>query len=66
MLTWFDVAGVDPDELVSIGAAMLVHHTESVQKLVNNNTLCLTTFAQRQNLFSTGFSIGWKTAVKIK
>ena len=56
VLTWFDVVGVDPDELVSVGAAMFVHHAESVQQLMNNNTLCLTSFAQRQNLFSTGSS----------
>ena len=58
VLTLFDVADIDPDELVSVGAAMFMHHAESVQKLVNNNTLCLTTFAQRQNLFSTFFSSG--------
>ena len=54
VLTFSDVAGIDPDELVSIGAAMLVYHAESVQQLVNNNTLALTSFSQRQNLFSTG------------
>jgi len=64
VLTWIDVVAVDPDELVSVRAAMLVHHTESVQKLVNNNTLCLTTFAQRQDLFSTGFSSSGKTSTK--
>lgn len=64
MLTLFDVAGIDPDELVSVRAAMLVHHAESVQKLVNNNTFCLTTFAQRQNLFSAGFSGEWKASTK--
>jgi len=56
VLTWFDVVGVDPDELAPVEAAMFVHHAECVQQLVNNNTLCLTSFSQRQNLFATGSS----------
>ena len=30
VLTWLNVVDVDPDELVSVRAAMLVHHTKSV------------------------------------
>ena len=45
MLTWFDVARVDPDKEMSVFTAVLVHHTQGVQQLVYNNTLCVASLA---------------------
>ena len=50
MLTFLDIFHVDPDELVSVGSAMFVRHTQCMQQLVDDNTLSMATLSKRHSL----------------